>query len=156
MRKFIATICTVTLLFASASLAVAQDAATIRGIFASAPKEATTVGAVSIFAGPPKGFNPLTASGEELARYGLPQRPDQASDPTRYARWAKAMTALQTRATGLTEMPYHHAPMKPIAMQPSAQAVANGPGSVGSYNWSGVVNTNKNTKWNVNTSFTEV
>ena len=33
MRKFIATICTVTLLFASASLAVAQDAATIRGDF---------------------------------------------------------------------------------------------------------------------------
>jgi hypothetical protein len=156
MRKFIATICTVTLLFASASLAVAQDAATIRGIFASAPKEATTVGAVTIFSGPPKGFNPLTASGEELARYGLPQRPDQTADPAHYTRWAKAMAALQTRATGLTEMPYHHSPMKQIATRSSAQAIANVPSTTGSYNWSGVANLNKLTKWNVNTSFTEV
>ena len=102
MHKFNATICTVTLLFASASLAVAQDAATIRGIFASAPKEATTVGAVSIFVGPPKGFNPLAASGEELARYGLPQRPDQAADPTRYARWAKAIWARACRCRHAT------------------------------------------------------
>lgn len=156
MRKFIATICTVTLLFASASLAVAQDAATIRAIFASAPKEATTVGAVTIFTGPPKGFNPLTASGEDLARYGLPQRPDQTADPEHYSQWARAMTSLQTRATGLKEMPYHHSPMKPIPTQASAQSVANLPTGSGSVNWSGVVNTNKLAKWNVNTSFTEV
>ena len=156
MRKFIATVCTVTLLFASASLAVAQDAAAIRAIFASAPKEATAVGAVAIFSGPPKGFNPITASGEDLARYGLPQRPDQVAEPEHYRLWARAMTSLRTRATGLKEMPYHSSPMKPIPTQPSAQAIGNVPSTTGSYNWSGVVNTNKLTKWNKNTSFTEV
>lgn len=157
MRKLSVALCVVTLLFATAAVAAAQDAATIRAIFASASKVPTSVNGVEIFAGPPKGFNPLTAVGEDLAKYGLPQRPDKAADPKHYAQWERAMTSLKYRATGVKEMPYSHMPMKPVSSaNPSAQAVANVPVTVGSGNWSGIVNTNKNTKWSTITSFTEV
>jgi hypothetical protein len=156
MRKFIATLCTVTLLFASASLAVAQDAATIRAIFASAPKTPTTVGGVEIFVGPPKGFDPLTASGADLARYGLPQRPDQTAQPERYAMWTRAMSALKTRADGVRPTGRFHGPAKLLPTSPSAQTVSNVPTTIGSSNWSGIVNTNKLTKWSNATSFDEI
>ena len=158
MRKFIATLCTVTLLFASASLAVAQDAETIRAIFASAPKTPTSVPGVSIFAGPPKGFNALAASGEDLAKYGLPQRPNQQTEPERYARWERAMTALASakHPTDVKALPYHSSPVKLITPQQAgtaALAVSNVPSLANSGNWSGVANTNKLTKWNNVTSF---
>ena len=37
---------------------------------------------------PPAGFNPLTASGSDLEKYGFPQRP---TDPNALASWTKAM-----------------------------------------------------------------
>lgn len=158
MRKFIATLCTVTLVLAAASLAVAQDDASIRAIFAAAPKTATSVAGVSVFQAPPKGFNALTASWQELARYGLPQRPNQQTDPQRYARWVRAMTVLPSAShpTDLKALPYHSSPAKLITPQTgiaAPQAVSNVPGLANSGNWSGVVNTNKLTKWNKVTSF---
>jgi len=160
MRKFSATLCTVTLLFASASIALAQDAETIRAIFASAQKTPTSVGSVSIFAGPPKGFNALGATGEELARYGLPQRPDSQAEPQRYAQWARAMSSIRYRAGDVKALPRHSSPAKlvtpPQTGNAAAQAISNLPVTVGSTNWSGVANVNKLTKWNVNTSFDEV
>ncbi len=158
MRKFSATLCTVTLLFASASLAVAQDAASIRAIFASAPKTPTSVAGVSVFQAPPKGFDALNASWQDLARYGLPQRPNQQTEPERYARWARAMTALASakyHPTDVKALPYHSSPAKLITPQTGAAALAvsNAPGTLNSSNWSGVINSNKLTKWNANTSF---
>jgi len=154
MRKFSTTVCVLTLLcMCAAAIATAQDADTIRAIFASAPKTATRVPGVMAFAGPPKGFNPLTASGEELARYGLPQRPDAQSEPQRYHQWARAMTALKYRATDVIPSKWHSSPAKLINRPSNAAAVSNGPTTVGSLNWSGVANSNKLTKWNANTSF---
>jgi hypothetical protein len=159
MRKFIAKLCTVTLLFASASLAVAQDAASIRAIFASAPKTPTSVAGVSVFQAPPKGFDALNASWQDLARYGLPQRPNQQTEPERYARWARAMTALGSakfHPTDVKALPYHSSPAKlitPPQTGAAAQAVSNVPGTLSSGNWSGVINSNKLTKWSANTSF---
>lgn len=147
------------LLLATAALATAQDAQTIREIFASAPKTATSVPGVRIFAPPPKGFNALTASGEELARYGLPQRPDPQAEPQRYARWARAMTALAStkyHPSDVKAMPWHSSPMKLVNQTESAAAagaVSNVPATVGSSNWSGVANTNKLKKWSSLTSF---
>jgi Peptidase A4 family len=162
MRKCVMTLTVLCLLFATVALATAQDAATVREIFAAAPKNATSVEGVSIFAAPPKGFNPLAASGEELARYGLPQRPDQQAEPQRYARWERAMTALTTakyHPVDVKAMPWHSSPMK-LANRPESAAtaltVSNVPITVGSGNWSGVANFNKLTKWNAKTSFSFV
>jgi hypothetical protein len=38
---------------------------------------------------PPAGFNPLTASEEELQRYGFPPRPDAKQAPEAYSQWRK-------------------------------------------------------------------
>ena len=37
---------------------------------------------------PKDGFNPLTASADELAKHGLPPRPEQKSDPQAHLRWS--------------------------------------------------------------------
>ena len=42
---------------------------------------------------PPVGFSPLTASNQELAKYGLPVRP---TDPTQLAAWNAAMSHAKT------------------------------------------------------------
>jgi len=44
---------------------------------------------------PPSGFDPLTASDEDLATYGFPPRPAQASPA--YAAWARAMKSSRER-----------------------------------------------------------
>jgi len=58
--------------------------------------ETNLPGATTIEA-PPAGFDPITASDEDLAWYGLPPRPDQNADPDGFAGWAKAMRAAKTR-----------------------------------------------------------
>jgi hypothetical protein len=55
-------------------------------------------GATTIEA-PPAGFDPLTASDEELAYHGFPPRPNQVSEPKAYASWAEAMMHSKTRVT---------------------------------------------------------
>src|SRR5208282_2053813 len=79
----------VTLLVMSfATFAAAQGGDAVHAMYAAAPKEATNIKGVSIIADRPKGFNPLTASSQELGRYGLPPRPDPQANPKGYARWA--------------------------------------------------------------------
>ncbi len=43
------------------------------------------------FAAPPAEFDPLTAPAEELARHGLPRRPDHGREPYLAGRWAEVM-----------------------------------------------------------------
>src|ERR1700747_1236531 len=45
---------------------------------------------------PPAGFDPITASDEELAYHGFPPRPNQ-SQAKAYATWVKAMKASKVR-----------------------------------------------------------
>lgn len=49
-------------------------------------------GATTIDA-PQAGFDPIAASGQDLAFHGSPPRPNPAADPKAYALWAKAMKA---------------------------------------------------------------
>lgn len=38
---------------------------------------------------PPAGFDPLTASQDELAKYGIVPRPDRKSDPVSFRHWLR-------------------------------------------------------------------
>jgi hypothetical protein len=92
---------------------------------------ATTIGA------PPEGFNPITASDDELASYGFPPRPDQDSDATGYASWARAMAASKTRIVPILEQTkIFHGP----SIQPKAAITESGEAETHySSNWSGYV-----------------
>jgi hypothetical protein len=169
---------TVTVSVASfTTLAVAQreDASTVRALFAAAPRVSTSVKGVTVFAAPPQGFNPLTATNRELLSYGLPQRPDQSVEAKAYDHWARGMAALQAcnqraqeavkgpststaaqacHASDVTALPYSSLPMVP-GNRP-ATANVDGTTLTSSANWSGIAQTNKLKSWNDNTSFTEV
>jgi hypothetical protein len=135
----------------SAAAAQTEDANTI---FASAPKVATSVDGIRLFMEPPKGFNPLNATNVELLTYGLPQRPDQVVDPAGYKVWERAMLSIKTHVTNVKTTPFTSRIMTPAGAP--EKVIEGGVTSVGSLNWSGIANTNKNTKWNSNTSFTAV
>src|SRR5437868_4477786 len=51
-----------------------------------------TIGSVEVhtFALPQKGFNPLTASAQELMRHGFPEKPDSVKMPEAAAKWVMA------------------------------------------------------------------
>jgi hypothetical protein len=46
---------------------------------------------------PPGGFGPAAAGDAELARYGYPRRPDQATQPQAYQRWKSVVSRPTTR-----------------------------------------------------------
>jgi hypothetical protein len=165
----------VTLLVVSfTTLAVAQSiAAEDRdAIFAAAPKTATSVKGASVFAAPPSNFDPLTASNRELLSWGLPQRPDKASKA--YEHWERGMLAMKAatssggagrttssknvlRVTDVQAQPFTSREMMPVGKMPSeSPAISAVPTQVTSYNWSGIAQTNTNTRWNNRSSFTSV
>jgi len=161
LSKVIAVAAVTVLVVSFSTFAMAQRGDAVHAMFVSAPKEATNIAGVSIIADRPKGFNPLTASSEELGRYGLPQRPDQQTDAKRYARWARAMQALRYRPSAhLEAKPYSSTNLMLAKQQRAAAAISGQPTtSPPSYNWSGVANTNTLTTgggWNSSLSFTEI
>src|SRR5208283_4812662 len=106
---------------------------------------------VKIFAGPPAGFDALKGTDRELALYGFPPRPDQASKPKEFMLWQRAMGAAKHRAAGKFDVkPFSSTNFRPSKLSGATQT------STGSYNWSGVASTNKNKKWSSKTSFDEV
>lgn len=99
-------------------------------------------GATTIDA-PPAGFDPITASDEELQYHGFPPRPNQTTEPKAYATWAKAISASKTRLVPtLEQTTIFHGPAKP-AKASNPTAVEGPAGKVSnisaSYNWSGYV-----------------
>jgi hypothetical protein len=172
----VVAIATMTVMAASlTTLGMAQriSAEERTAIFASAPRIQTSVKGVTAIAGTPKDFNPLTATNRELFSYGLPQRPDKATDAKAYELWEKGMSALKAcyqkvqqpgrttspsnqvcHATDVHATPYSSRPMQPI--NAPAKTSIDGTISEGSYNWSGIANFNKLKAWNVKTSFDEV
>jgi len=171
----VVALATVTLLVVSfTTLAVAQRIAgeDRNAIFATAPRIQTSVKGVTALAGPPKDFNPLTATNRELLSYGLPQAPDKTVDAKAYEHWQRGMSALQgcyqraqqqgrttspsaqaCSATDVTAKPYTSRNAQPAG---ASGANADGTSFTSFYNWSGIANTNKLTKWNAKTSFDEV
>jgi len=102
-------------------------------------------GATTIDA-PPAGFDPITASDEELAYHGFPPKPNATTEPKAYAIWVKAMKASKTRIVpNLEQTTIFHGPAKPgQAADPTAVEKITAPaGDVKnvaySYNWSGYV-----------------
>jgi hypothetical protein len=95
---------------------------------------------------PPAGFDPLSASDEELAYHGFPPRPNQNTEPKAFATWSKAMKASKTRVMPkLEQTSIFHGPANVTKnAKPSAESNAantNSPVSNVSYssNWSGYV-----------------
>ncbi len=105
--------------------------------------EATTTAA------PAAGLNPLTMSGNDLAAWGYPPQPDPNAAPQAYAVWVQAVTAAQTRIfPWLVRSNRAHGPTmasQSINLSNSTPVVASVVNSaLGSYNWSGYLNTNPN------------
>lgn len=169
-RAVVAAATVVVVSFSTLASAQREDA---HAIFAAAPKVNTSVAGVHAFPDTPSGFNIMTASNRELLTYGLPQRPDKATDAHGYDRWEKAMSALQScnqhaqsnAKTTSSAQACHGNDVKAMPFSSrNAQAVPgqteklNGEGtrSVSFYNWSGIAQTNALKSWNNKTSFDEV
>ncbi|MGA2335674.1 MAG: G1 family glutamic endopeptidase [Terriglobales bacterium] len=157
LSKVTAVAAVTVLVVSFSTFAMAQRGDAVHAMFVSAPKEATNIAGVSIIADRPKGFNPLTASSEELGRYGLPQRPDQQADAKGYARWKMAMQAVRYRAAAhLEAKPYSSTNLKLVKQRPAAAAISGQPATSNSFNWSGVANTNGLLAWDSSQSFNNV
>jgi hypothetical protein len=99
----------------------------------------TNIPGATTIAAPPEGFDPLTASVQELEYYGYPPRPDQFEAPRAFASWQKAIRASRNRVTPVLEVTNNFA--GPAKLKAGSAAPANGSAAL-SYNWSGYVNTN--------------
>ena len=114
------------------------------------PNELTTnVAGATTIAAPPKGFNPLTASDQDLEYYGYPPRPNEVDAPKAFARWQKAMAASKLRLMPKLEVTNNFS--APAKMK--AGAVPTSGSASSSYNWSGYVNTNGVTKYSTSSFY---
>jgi len=134
-----------------------NDSAGVRAVYEASATVRTNIEGIRTFNAPPANFNPLKASDEELATYGFPPRPDQATDPAGLAKWNKAMSVATRRWNGeLRPRQFRNQPMKEAKAPAGVQltpSVSHGTSTAQSYNWSAIVNTNKLTKYNSKTSF---
>jgi hypothetical protein len=88
------------LLAAALGTAANAQSDAVRAIYLSAANVPTNIAGVNTYPDPPKGFNPLTASDEELASYGFPTRPDKLAEPDHYHMWERALGAAKIRWHG--------------------------------------------------------
>jgi hypothetical protein len=155
--KSLAVLAVFVLTFTYGVIAHAQSDA-VRQIYLTAANVPTNVADVHTYADPPKDFNPLTASDEELATYGFPTHPDKQADPQHYALWERAMLAAKIRwhgdlkprhSSGRQTMPALSSPAPAL----DAQLALSGPSHWSNINASGVVLNNGLKKWNSKTSF---
>jgi peptidase A4-like protein len=143
-----------------ASAASAQSDA-VNAIYLSAAHVPTNVTEIKTYATPPAGFNPLSASAEELATYGFPQRPDQQADPGHYAQWERAMAAARIRWNGEPKLLHADAHPTVSAGLRADEIAANalplaGPVHGSTVNWSGVVLQNGRKTWSNTYSFNDI
>lgn len=171
----IATVAVSVVSFTTLAAAQRVSAEDRTAIFASAPRIQTSVKGVTAFAGPPTGFDPLTATNRELLSYGLPQAPDKSVDAKAYEQWEKAMLAVQAcnehsqgqgrttssagaaqacRGTDVAAQPYSSVNARSTGTPEKSNI--DGTSSITFTNWSGIANTNKLKTWNTKTSFDEV
>jgi Peptidase A4 family len=134
------------------TLAAAQSDA-VRAVYDQSAIVPTNVEGVRTFNAPPRGFNALTASDEELATFGFPPRPNKQNDAAGYARWAKAMLASKVRWNGQLQHTGAYSRPAELAHAPAGAGASATPGTLYYYNWSGFVNTNTLKKYNAKTSF---
>jgi hypothetical protein len=156
--RFMTTATALVLLFSFSTISLAQsdtaqvDRDALAVVYEASARVPTNIHGVSTFATPPGDFNPLSASDAELATYGFPPRPDSEADPDAHAQWVRAMRAAKNRWNGaLRDMGAYSTGAK-IVQHQSNLASPDVPTPARTYNWSGIVNTNKLATWNKNTS----
>jgi Peptidase A4 family len=154
MRRLMVSLVSATALaFGFTTLAAAQSTAA-RAVYDASAIVSTNVPGIRTFNAPPAGFNPLTASDEELAAYGFPPRPDSENDAEHYAKWARAMAAAKTRWNGELKVTGSWSKAARPAQAPAgAPAISAGPSTGFFYNWSGFINTNTLQKYSTTNSF---
>jgi hypothetical protein len=138
-----------SLLLSVSALANSKSDA-LAAIYASAANVPTNIPGMHTYAEPPKGFDPVTATDEELATYGFPMRPDKQAKPDHYALWERAMRAARIRWNGqLKSLPGGGQGMRRPGRSPLTEVVHSnaGPAQVQTVNASGVMLFNKQTKW---------
>ena len=158
ITSFVAlTIANLALSFAT--LAAAQSDS-LANLYMSAANVPTNIAGIHTYAEPPKGFNPVAATAEELATYGFPPRPDKQADPDHYALWERAMLAAKIRVTGeLKPMPARaHGMMAAGSLsQEVVPQLLTGPKHLSTVNGSGVFLTNYGfKKWSSTASFNDI
>jgi hypothetical protein len=90
----------------------------------------TNIHGVYAYTQPPPGFDPSTASAEDLELYGYPPRPAANASAEDLARWQEVVNPALTRVVPqLKATNIHHRPISGLVIRNST--------SVGSYNWSG-------------------
>jgi len=144
-----------SLLLSLSTLATAESDA-VRAIRASAATVPTNIPGVHGYAEPPKGFNPVTATDEELAIYGFPPRPDKQANLEHYAAWEQAMKAAKIRWNGkLKVLPFGGQRSLAAGSSHPLEGVSPnaGPSELNVTNASGVVLSNKQTAWSSKNSF---
>jgi len=110
----------------------------------------TNLPGVQTFIAPAEGFNPLTASDEELAMFGFPPRPDAEAAPEAYESWRRAMLSSRERVIPqleITNISHHR------NLHTSEKTEA---GTDSSLNWSGVVDLGGASTYNNSTSFRSI
>ncbi|MGA9528162.1 MAG: hypothetical protein WBS24_08610 [Terriglobales bacterium] len=140
-------------LFLSLGTLAAAESDAARAIRASAATIPTNIPGIRSYAEPPKGFNPVTATDEDLATYGFPARPDKEAHPAQYVQWERAMRLarihrngeLKALPGGGLKIPSGSAPL-PEAIQPET----GGPKDIQTNNASGAVVTSGQKTFNKN------
>jgi hypothetical protein len=100
----------------------------------------TNVPGTTAIAAPPEGFDPLTASNEDLDYHGFPPRPDEIAAPKAFASWKSAMAASKSRIVPHLEVTnVFHGPAKAKSSASALKEISN---TLEFYNWSGYVNNN--------------
>lgn len=88
---------------------------------------------------PPKGFNPVTATDDQLASYGFPPRPDRISAPGSYEAWHTLVTLPVKRViTGFQATTIKNGPADILSIGPQLPGTAAT--GTSSSNWSGYAN----------------
>ncbi len=133
-------LCTVAVL-AAAGTAEAQGASGSVAVMLSDGTGAT------VYASVPEGFEPNTASDEELLEYGYPARPDP-SDAAATALWQRAVHTTRV-STDLIETPgKFHRPVQDLQTNPDATATSG--------NWSAIAIDGTSADFNTIVSFWSV
>ena len=149
-----------SLVAASTSLFASDAASAKRELSLNYANLETNVSTIHTFAEAPKNFDAVNADDEDLARFGLPARPDPQEEPEHYAMWTRAMQAAKIRWHGqLKPNPAEKGPLDtPLSterMEPLAVA-APLPSRSTSYNWSGVVLTKNLSAYSRTQSFGDI
>lgn len=98
---------------------------------------ATNLPDVRAFLNAPADFDPLKATAEQLASYGLPPRPNANTAPKVYAEWVRAVTSpAKAIVPQLEETSIYHGPAQLVGAQGSESESSNSVAAK-SNNWSG-------------------